>query len=195
MGWRHRRYIIVFIVVFYKIRSGSKYVSHKTSICDIPTTETLPSPSQADEGSVLLPFQGSLGLPVSEASEGYSGLLVSQASQASHGSSGLTTSKGFDVVVSQKSARESQWGDETESIVVSDVAGVDDKLLTTLESLSERLHWLEMSLRSNKDHPLVRVEKQPGRFRHIVCWNCGKKSHIARACRNRYLSETSIPRG
>lgn len=69
-------------------------MSHKTSICDIPTTETLPSPSQADEGSVLLPFQGSLGLPVSEASEGYSGLLVSQASQASHGSSGLTTSKG-----------------------------------------------------------------------------------------------------
>ena len=89
-----------------------------------------------------------------------------------------------DVVVPQKSARESQWGDDTESAAVSGVAGVDEKLLTTLESLSERLHRLETSLRSNKDHSPVRVEKQLDRRRHIVCWNCGKKGHIARVCRN-----------
>ena len=89
-----------------------------------------------------------------------------------------------DVVVPQKSARDSQWGDGTESAAVSVVAGVDEKLLTTLESLSERLHRLEMSMRSNKDHPPTRVEKQPDRRRHIVCWNCGKKGHTARVCRN-----------
>ena len=79
-----------------------------------------------------------------------------------------------DVVVPQKSARDSQWGDGTESAAVSGVAGV----------LSERLHRLETSMRSNKDHPPARVEKQPDRRRNIVCWNCGKKGHTARVCRN-----------
>ena len=89
-----------------------------------------------------------------------------------------------DVFVPQKSARDSQWGDGTKSAAVSGVAGVDEKLLTTLESLSERLHRLETSMRSNKDHPPARVEKQPDRRRNIVCWNCGKKCHTARVCRN-----------
>ena len=89
-----------------------------------------------------------------------------------------------DVVVPQKSARDSQWGDGTESAAVSGVAGVDEKLLTTLENLSERLHRLETSMRSNKDHPPARVDKQPDRRRNIVCWNCGKKGHTAWVCRN-----------
>ena len=77
-------------------------------------------------------------------------------------------------------------GDDTESAAVSGATGVDEKLLTTLESLSDRLHRLETSMGSNKDHPPARVEKQSDRRRNIVCWNCGKKGHIVRVnvCRN-----------
>ena len=58
-------------------------------------------------------------------------------------SSSIKSHRNCDVIAPQESTRESLWEDETESAVVSGVAAVNDKLLTTLESLSEKLHRLE----------------------------------------------------
>ena len=64
------------------IKELGNSMCHEESICDMPSTETLLSPSQAEESSVQS-TSGSLGLPVSKASEGSSALLVPQASEGS----------------------------------------------------------------------------------------------------------------
>ena len=89
--------------------------------------------------------------------------------------------------VAQQQTTSSPRQEETAAMAGATICMVDDDLRSTLRVLSERLHRVEASLNSgDNDRPVVKSERRGGgKRRPVVCWNCGEKGHIARACRNR----------
>ena len=90
----------------------------------------------------------------------------------------------------QPSAGASQ-GDSASA--VSTVEARSQPLLEEIKSLTRRLQQLEVQV-SKKGGPSVQ-ERRKGHSM-MVCWSCGKRGHIARACPNRATlqqQENSIP--
>eukprot|EP00731_Ephydatia_muelleri_P014191 Em0007g1501a len=104
-------------------------------------------------------------------------------------SSGPITGKSHRVIsVAQQQPAED---DERAEAIASVASSTENDLLGIINTISERLHTLESSVRAGRAQA---IDREPGkRNRTVICWNCGRKGHIARFCRDKQQQENSNP--